>query len=104
MTPETIGVISIACMFGGALIGLGLQRLLPKHHLSKESQDVVKLGAGAIAAVTALVLGVRHQSSRYPFGGCGASKHATLALAFPSGPLVDAAGVRPLGYGLASLY
>jgi hypothetical protein len=43
MILATIGVISTACMFGGALIGLGLQRLLPKHHLNKESQDVISL-------------------------------------------------------------
>ena len=67
MTPATIGVISTACMFGGALIGLGLQRLLPKHHLNKESQDVVKLGAGVIATVTALVLGLLVSSAKSSF-------------------------------------
>ena len=67
MTPAMIGVISTACMFGGALIGLGLQRLLPKHHLNKESQDVVKLGAGVIATVTALVLGLLVSSAKSSF-------------------------------------
>jgi len=67
MTPATIGVISSACIFGGTLIGLGLQRLLPKHHLSKESQDVVKLGAGVIATVTALVLGLLVSSAKSSF-------------------------------------
>lgn len=67
MTSATIGVISTACIFGGALIGLGLQRLLPKHHLSKESQDTVKLGAGVIATVTALVLGLLVSSSKSSF-------------------------------------
>ncbi|HUM14971.1 MAG TPA: hypothetical protein VL086_04720 [Candidatus Nitrosotalea sp.] len=54
-------------MFGGALFGIGLQRLLPKHHLSKESQDVVKLGAGVIATVSALVLGLLVTSSKSSF-------------------------------------
>jgi hypothetical protein len=67
MTSTTIGVISTACVFSGALIGLGLQRLLPKHHLSKESQDVVKLGAGVIATVTALVLGLLVSSAKSSF-------------------------------------
>jgi hypothetical protein len=67
MTPTTIGVISTTCMFGGALIGLGLQRLLPRHHLSRESQDVVKLGAGVIATVTALVLGLLVSSAKSSF-------------------------------------
>lgn len=67
MTSATIGVISTACVFGGALIGLGLQRLLPKHHLSKESQDVVKLGAAVVATVTALVLGLLISSAKSSF-------------------------------------
>jgi len=67
MSPATIGVISTACVFGGALIGFGLQRLLPKHHLSKESQDVIKLGAGVIATVTALVLGLLVSSAKSSF-------------------------------------
>jgi hypothetical protein len=72
MTPATIGVISTACVFGGALIGIGLQRLLPKHHLSKESQDVVKLGAGVIATVTALVLGLLVSSAKSSFDAMNA--------------------------------
>ena len=67
MTSATIGVISAACVFGGALSGLGLQRLLPKHHLNKESQDAVKLGAGVIATVTALVLGLLVSSAKSSF-------------------------------------
>jgi hypothetical protein len=67
MTSGTIGVITTGCVFGGALIGLGLQRLLPKHHLSKESQDVVKLGAGVVATVTALVLGLLVSSAKSSF-------------------------------------
>jgi hypothetical protein len=67
MTSATIGVVSTACVFGGALVGLGLQRLLPKHHLSKDSQDVVKLGAGVIATVTALVLGLLVSSAKGTF-------------------------------------
>jgi len=54
-------------VFGGALIGLGLQRLLPQHHLNKESQDVVKLCAGVVATVTALVLGLLVSSAKSSF-------------------------------------
>jgi hypothetical protein len=51
-------------MFGGGLIGLALQRLLPKHHLSKESQDLLKLREGVIATITALVLGLLVSSAK----------------------------------------
>ncbi|HSZ65381.1 MAG TPA: hypothetical protein VK825_04175 [Xanthobacteraceae bacterium] len=35
-----------------------LRRALPKHHLSKDSQDVVRLGVGLVATIAALVLGL----------------------------------------------
>jgi len=44
--------------FGGAMLGMLLSRKLPPHHLSSESKDVVKLGMGLVATMTALVLGL----------------------------------------------
>jgi hypothetical protein len=67
VTSATIAEIAAVCVFGGALIGLGLQRLLPQHHLNKESQDVVKLCAGVVATVTALVLGLLVSSAKSSF-------------------------------------
>ena len=49
MNSTVIALVSAGCIFSGALLGLGLQRRLPGHHLSKETQDVVKLGAGTLA-------------------------------------------------------
>src|SRR5215472_11387667 len=43
---------------------MALQRRLPEHHLSKETQDLVKLGAGTIASLTALVLGLLVSSAK----------------------------------------
>ena len=53
-----ISWIVFACVFGGALFGNFLRAVLPEHHLSTESKDVVKLGMGLIATMTALVLGL----------------------------------------------
>jgi hypothetical protein len=53
-----ISWITFACVFGGALFGNFLRAVLPEHHLSTESKDVVKLGMGLIATMTALVLGL----------------------------------------------
>src|SRR5436309_13559942 len=52
----TIGLICAGCIFGGALLGLLLQRLVPEHHLRDTSKDTVKVAAGMIATVSALVL------------------------------------------------
>src|SRR5262245_31507175 len=67
MSSTSIALLSAGCIFSGALIGLGLQRLLPGHHLSKENQDVVKLSAGMIATLTALVLGLLVSSAKSSF-------------------------------------
>lgn len=67
MTSTSIALLSAGCIFSGALIGLGLQRVLPGHHLNKETQDVVKLSAGMIATLTALVLGLLVSSAKSSF-------------------------------------
>src|SRR5215475_11080304 len=67
MSSTSIALASAGCIFLGALLGLGLQRLLPGHHLSKETQDVVKLSAGTIATLTALVLGLLVSSAKGSF-------------------------------------
>src|SRR5262245_8029406 len=58
VSSALIAAISVITMFGGALVGFWLQRVLPKPHLGKESQDAVKLAAGLIATLTALALGL----------------------------------------------
>ncbi len=40
------------------MLGMVLQGFLPEHHLKPESKDSVKLGAGLIATMAALVLGI----------------------------------------------
>jgi hypothetical protein len=72
MTSLTIGIITAACICGGALVGYLLQGMLPKHHLSKDAQDTVKLAVGVIATSTALVLGLLVSSSKAQFDAMGA--------------------------------
>jgi hypothetical protein len=67
MDSILIGALSAGAIFAGALLGMGLQRLLPGHHLSKETQDVVKLSGGMIATLTALVLGLLVSSAKNSF-------------------------------------
>ncbi len=47
-----------ACIFGGGFAGLYLHRLLPDRHLTKESQEVIKLGTGMLSVLASLVLGL----------------------------------------------
>jgi hypothetical protein len=67
MSESAIAVIVFACVFGSALLGLSLRALLPEHHLSSESKDVVKLAMGLIATMAALVLGLLTASAKSSF-------------------------------------
>ena len=58
MSSMVIACIVFACVFGGTLFGLFLRTVLPEDHLSPDSKDVVKLGIGLIATMSALVLGL----------------------------------------------
>jgi hypothetical protein len=58
MSALALSGVIFLLVLGGIFIGTGLRRLLPKHHLSKETQDVVRLGAGLTATIAALVLGL----------------------------------------------
>ena len=58
MSPLAISAIVFACVFGGALLGMFIRAVLPDHHLSTDSKDVVKLGVGLIGTMAALVLGL----------------------------------------------
>jgi len=67
LSPLAIGIVVFACSFGGALIGMMLRSVLPEHHLSEESKDVVKLVSALIATLAALVLGLLIASAKSSF-------------------------------------
>jgi hypothetical protein len=45
-------------ILGGIFLGMLLRRFLPIQHLTKDSQDTVRLGVGLIATISGLVLGL----------------------------------------------
>jgi len=53
-----ISLLVSACVFGGAVFSICFNTKLPKEHLSKETQDVVRLGTGMISVLASLVLGL----------------------------------------------
>jgi hypothetical protein len=62
-----VAAITFACAFSGALGATVLRSRLPSAHLSKESQDVVRLGIGLVATMTALLLGLVTAAARTTF-------------------------------------
>jgi hypothetical protein len=73
MTDLTLSLITAACIVAGVLAGVWLQALLPVHHLSERSQDTVKLGAGVIATMAALVLGLLVSSAKNTYDTASAN-------------------------------
>lgn len=49
------------------MLGLALRHMLPDQHLQEESRDTIKLGAGMVATVSALVLGLLVASAKTAF-------------------------------------
>src|SRR5271168_2481596 len=64
MSPGSIGWIVMTCVFGGALLGMALRLILPAHHLSSDSKDVIKLAMGLTATMSALVLALLIASAK----------------------------------------
>jgi hypothetical protein len=67
MSSLAIASLVFACLLVSALLAMLGARALPGHHLSSESKDVVKLGLGVIATLTALVLGLLIASAKGTF-------------------------------------
>jgi hypothetical protein len=67
VNPIAIASIVFVCAFGGALLGMLLQTVLPEHHLNEASKDIVKLVTGMIATLAALVLGLLVASAKTSF-------------------------------------
>src|SRR5215469_535595 len=67
MMDLIVALIGVACISIGLLAGLLLQNVLPAHHLDEASKDTVKIGAGMLATLTALVLGLLVSSAKTSF-------------------------------------
>jgi len=59
-----VSAIVFACVFGGAVSGIFLSYVLPEHHLSAGSKDVVRMAMGLVATLAALVLGLLISSAK----------------------------------------
>ena len=58
MNALAVSAIIFLSTLGGIFLGALLRRTLPKHHLDEHAKDVVRLGAGLVATIAALVLGL----------------------------------------------
>jgi hypothetical protein len=67
MSQLTLSLIAFACILAGTLVGMLLRNKLPEQHLGSDAKDVVRLGAGLIGTIAALVLGLLIASAKSSF-------------------------------------
>ncbi len=67
MSHLAIGVFVFAFVLGGVLAGMFARTVLPAQHLADDSKDVIKLGMGLVATMTALILGFMVASAKSAF-------------------------------------
>jgi hypothetical protein len=58
LSTTVIGLLVFGCVFGAALLGGILRKVLPEEHLKGETREAVKLAMALVATMTALVLGL----------------------------------------------
>ncbi|MDT7721356.1 MAG: hypothetical protein QOE94_2367 [Mycobacterium sp.] len=63
MKDILIGVVVFAIIFGGALLGMFLGKILPVQHMSTESRDVIRIVMGMLAMLSSVTLGLLTGSS-----------------------------------------
>lgn len=58
MNSVLVAVVALACLLAGALLGMALRVRLPEHHLGQDATDMIKLAAGFMATLSALIVGL----------------------------------------------
>jgi hypothetical protein len=64
MNSFAISSIVFGVVFGGAMVGMLLRAVLPQHSLNDDTKDLVKMGMGLVATMSALVLGLLISSAK----------------------------------------
>jgi len=53
MSALGLSLIAFACIFGATLLGIYLRIVLPKHHLSTDTKETVRLSMGVVGTMAA---------------------------------------------------
>ena len=67
MHPLFTSTIVFILVFGCALAGMYTRRVVPEHHFSQDTKELIRLGMGLIATLTALVLALMTTTARASF-------------------------------------
>ena len=64
MNELLVSTLVVAAILGAAWIGGSLRLVLPQHHLTEDTKDMVKVGIGFLATLAAMVLGLLIASAK----------------------------------------
>jgi hypothetical protein len=64
VTSGWVFLVTLVSTLGGAVLGVVLRRSLPMRHLSDETRDVVRLGAGLLATLSAVAISLMIASAK----------------------------------------
>ena len=64
MNPGLTSVLVALCFLAAVVLGIGVRRCLPDHHLNADTKDTVKLAMGLVATMAALLLGLLISSAK----------------------------------------
>ena len=67
MSALSIAIVAFVVIIAAAWFGTYLRSVLPKHHLTPETESAVRIGVGLIATMAALVLGFLLASAKGSF-------------------------------------
>jgi hypothetical protein len=62
-----IGLLAFACIFGGAVLGLAVGRIIPESYTNEQTQKIVQTTMNTVALLSALVLGLLTASAKSNF-------------------------------------
>jgi hypothetical protein len=62
-----IGLLAFACIFGGAVLGLAVGRIIPESYTNEQPQKIVQSTMNTVALLSALVLGLLTASAKSNF-------------------------------------
>jgi hypothetical protein len=79
MSSYQVAFFTFLLIFGAASVGFLIQRILPPQHLSEQSKGAVHLGAGLIATLAALILGLLVSSTKGSYDQAGNLINETCA-------------------------
>lgn len=80
MTPLLVAFVVALLMMAGAMGGALLRKHLPSKHFGQETMQVIKLGLGFLATLSALVMGLVISSSKASYDARVDMVHASAAL------------------------